>query len=118
MNAFREQAATLAHELTHFAFSQQTSSHQEESLPKWPGVGDVGPVFHQLLQDLVLLEPEEWNQKTKMKEDLGMDSLDLVELAMNCEREFGITLSDSELQPLGSIGDWKALLEGKVQLRK
>ena len=39
-------------------------------------------------------------------EDLGADSLDLVEAVMNIEEEFGISIDDSEIEHLKTVGDF------------
>jgi acyl carrier protein len=41
----------------------------------------------------------------KMKEDLGADSLDVVEMMMGLEEQYGITIPDEELINLKSIDD-------------
>ncbi len=41
----------------------------------------------------------------KLVEDLGADSLDVVELIMAFEDEFGITLPDEDVTKLKTIGD-------------
>ena len=38
-------------------------------------------------------------------EDLGADSLDLVELIMSLEEEFGIEISDEEAEKIKTVGD-------------
>lgn len=42
---------------------------------------------------------------TKFAEDLGADSLDVVELAMAMEEEFSIALDDSEIEKLVTVED-------------
>ena len=42
---------------------------------------------------------------TKIKEDLNADSLDVVELMMDLEENFGITISDEEATQMRTIGD-------------
>jgi len=41
----------------------------------------------------------------KLKEDLGADSLDVVEMMMGLEEKYGITIPDEELMNMKSIGD-------------
>ena len=41
----------------------------------------------------------------KLKEDLNADSLDLVELMMNLEEEYHITIADEDLVKMQTIGD-------------
>ena len=47
-------------------------------------------------------------------EDLGADSLDIVELVMEFEKEFGIDIPDEDAEKLRTVGDAMAYLEGKV----
>lgn len=42
---------------------------------------------------------------TTVKEDLKADSLDVVELMMDLEEEFGIAISDEEAAKMSTIGD-------------
>lgn len=42
---------------------------------------------------------------TSIKDDLNADSLDIVELMMDLEENFGITISDDEAMQLSTIGD-------------
>ena len=42
---------------------------------------------------------------TSIKHDLNADSLDVVELMMDLEEQFGITISDEEAMKLSTIGD-------------
>ena len=42
---------------------------------------------------------------TKIKEDLNADSLDVVELMMDLEENFGISISDEEAMKMSTIGD-------------
>ncbi|MCQ2382080.1 MAG: acyl carrier protein [Clostridia bacterium] len=41
----------------------------------------------------------------KLKEDLNADSLDLVELMMNLEEQYHITIADEDLVKMQTIGD-------------
>ena len=42
---------------------------------------------------------------TRIIEDLGADSLDVVELLMTLEDDYGITIPDDEIQEIKTIGD-------------
>ncbi len=46
--------------------------------------------------------------------DLGADSLDTVELIMEFEKEFDITISDEEAENIATVGDAVSYLEEKV----
>ena len=41
----------------------------------------------------------------RLKEDLSADSLDLVELMMNLEEQYHITIADEDLVKMRTIGD-------------
>ena len=44
-------------------------------------------------------------------EDLYMDSLDLVEIIIECEQEFGYSITDDKVQNLKTIGDLVDLIK-------
>ena len=47
-------------------------------------------------------------------EDLGADSLDVVELIMAVEEEFEVQITDEDAENIQSIGDVVNFLKGKV----
>jgi len=50
--------------------------------------------------DAAKLKPE-----TSFKDDLGADSLDSVELALAFEKEFGIEISDEDVESITTVRD-------------
>lgn len=50
------------------------------------------------------LEPESITMDTNLIDDLGADSLDVVELIMSLEDEFGISISDEDAAQLLTVG--------------
>lgn len=49
------------------------------------------------------LDPETVTMETNLIDDLGADSLDVVELIMELEDEFGITISDEDAAQLYTV---------------
>ena len=49
------------------------------------------------------LDPEKITMDTNIIDDLGADSLDVVELIMNIEDEFGVSISDEEAANLVTV---------------
>jgi len=50
----------------------------------------------------------------KLREELGLDSVDVVSVVSQIERRFRVRLSTEELQTLSTVGDVLNLLETKV----
>ncbi|MBR6361181.1 MAG: acyl carrier protein, partial [Clostridia bacterium] len=44
-------------------------------------------------------------ESSTIEEDLGAGSLDMIDLAMSIEDEFGIELSDDVLEDISTVGD-------------
>ena len=51
--------------------------------------------------------------ETRFKEDLEADSLDLFELIMSLEEEFGVEIPTEELETLATVGDVVDYLKNK-----
>ena len=50
------------------------------------------------------LDPEAISLETNLIDDLGADSLDVVELIMSLEDEFGVNISDEDAAQLYTVG--------------
>ena len=50
------------------------------------------------------VEPSDITLETDIANDLGADSLDVVELAMAVEDEFGVEIPDEEIEGLKTVG--------------
>lgn len=59
----------------------------------------------ELLADKFDADASSMTMDTSIKDDLNADSLDVVELMMDLEEQFGITISDEEAMKLSTIGD-------------
>ena len=64
-----------------------------------------------MLADMLNIEVDSITNETSFKEDLGADSLDLFELVMALEDEYGIELPTEELQKIVTVGDVLELLK-------
>ena len=56
------------------------------------------------------LDPETITPETNLLDDLGADSLDVVELIMSLEDEFGIKLTGDVIKGFETVGDIIALM--------
>jgi acyl carrier protein len=60
------------------------------------------------------VEREKLTEGASFIEDLGADSLDIVELVMEFEKEFNIDIPDEDAEKLRTVGDAVAYLNGKL----
>ena len=60
------------------------------------------------------VEREKLTEGASFIEDLGADSLDIVELVMEFEKEFNIDIPDEDAEKLRTVGDAIGYLNGKI----
>lgn len=51
------------------------------------------------------ISKESVNRQTRFVEDIGADSLDIVELVMELEEEFEITIPDEQAEKIKTVGE-------------
>ncbi len=61
------------------------------------------------------VNPDQVTLDAKIVEDLGADSLDVVELIMSLEEEFGYEIPDQEAEKLQTVGDVIKYIEDHQQ---
>ena len=59
----------------------------------------------ELVVDQLGVEEDEVTMEASMQDDLGADSLDLVDLVMSVEEEFGVKVADEDLENIKAVGD-------------
>ncbi len=67
-----------------------------------------------IVQELKL-NGDKVNNEARLQEDLGADSLDAVELIMNVEDEFEISITDEEATDIKTVGQLVKFVEGKIK---
>ncbi len=58
-----------------------------------------------IITELLDVETSEITNESRFREDLGADSLDLVELIMAFEDKFGGEISDDQAQKITTVGE-------------
>ena len=67
-----------------------------------------------IIVDLLGVEPDKVMREARFREDLEADSLDLVELIMAFEEEFGGTISDEDAQQISTVGQAVDYIEQRM----
>lgn len=70
----------------------------------------------ELLAEQFSVESDTITMDTSFENDLGADSLDLVELSMALEEEFGVEeMSEEDAAGIKTVGDLVRYLQGKIE---
>ncbi len=59
----------------------------------------------EIIADQLGVDVEQIKPESKFVDDLGADSLDVVELIMAFEEEFGIEIPDEDAEKISTVGD-------------
>lgn len=59
----------------------------------------------EIITEQLNLEGVEITEESNFKDDLGADSLDLFELVMSLEEEFGVEIPSEDLEKIATVGD-------------
>ena len=60
--------------------------------------------IREVLTERLSVEEADINEEANFQEDLGADSLDLVEMIMELEDQFGIKIPDEDAQQIQTVG--------------
>ena len=66
---------------------------------------DVFEKVKKILCDQLDLEEEQVTEEAEVIEDLGADSLDIVDLVMTLEEEFDTEIPEEDIENLKTVGD-------------
>ena len=68
-----------------------------------------------IIVDKLGVEESEVTTEASFTNDLGADSLDTVELIMEFEKEFGISIPDDQAEKIATVGDAVSYIEANVK---
>lgn len=74
-------------------------------------MSDIASRVKAIIVDKLTVDENEVTPEASFSTDLGADSLDTVELIMEFEKEFGITIPDEEAEKIATVGDAIAYIE-------
>jgi acyl carrier protein len=71
--------------------------------------------IHQILFRYLGVDESELLPEANLQDDLGADSLDVVELVMAFEESFDLQVPDEDVERMRTLGDIERYLEKRVQ---
>ena len=77
-------------------------------------MSDTFEKVKEIIVDLLAIDPEKVTPDANFREDLEADSLDLVELIMEFEDEFGEEISDEDAQRITTVGEAVSFIEERM----
>lgn len=89
-------------------FRRESPSFSEEN-----PVSDTQDKVIEIVSEHLKVPKDELKVESRFVEDLKADSLDLVELVMEFEEAFSITIPDEDYEKIKSVGDAVKYIEGK-----
>jgi acyl carrier protein len=78
-------------------------------------MADIFDKVKDLIVDQLGVDASKVTPEASFVEDLGADSIDIVELIMALEEEFGITISDEDAQKIRTVGDAVKYIEENLK---
>ncbi|MDR2139988.1 MAG: acyl carrier protein [Tannerella sp.] len=77
-------------------------------------MSEIASRVRAIIVDKLSVEESEVTNEASFTNDLGADSLDTVELIMEFEKEFGISIPDDQAEKISSVGDAIAYIEANA----
>lgn len=71
-------------------------------------------MLRKIVSDVLNVDPREINTETSFADDLGADSLDLLQIVMGMEEAFNIKLDEEELSNIVTVSDAIELIKSYV----
>lgn len=75
---------------------------------------DLFARFTAILIEQLGVDESAITEQAHIERDLGADELDMVEIAMLCEDELGITLDDDDVDKADTVGKFRTLLKSTI----
>lgn len=78
-------------------------------------MSDIAQKVKSIIIDKLGVEESEVTNEASFTNDLGADSLDTVELIMEFEKEFNISIPDDQAENIGTVGQAISYLEDNAK---
>src|SRR6184192_628564 len=87
--------------------SEQEGSHPVAALTQEQIVEELGKI----IEEVTGIEPSEVTPEKSFVDDLDIDSLSMVEIAVQTEDKYGVKIPDEDLAGLRTVGDVVAYIQ-------
>jgi acyl carrier protein len=77
--------------------------------------GTINERLKRIISEQLGVDESQVTPDASFEEDLNADSLDLVELIMSLEEEFGIEISEEEAERIRTVGDAEEFIREHAQ---
>lgn len=78
-------------------------------------MSEIAAQVKNIIVDKLGVDAEEVTPEKSFTNDLGADSLDTVELIMEFEKEFGISIPDDQAEKISTVGDAIVYIENNAK---
>lgn len=78
-------------------------------------MSEIAAQVKNIIVDKLGVDAEEVTPEKSFTNDLGADSLDTVELIMEFEKKFGISIPDDQAEKISTVGDAIAYIENNAK---
>lgn len=78
-------------------------------------MSEIASKVQKIIVDKLGVEESEVVATASFTNDLGADSLDIVELIMEFEKEFGISIPDDQAEKIQTVGDAISYIEANAK---
>ncbi|SHU50329.1 acyl carrier protein [Mycobacteroides abscessus subsp. abscessus] len=95
-------------QITEFTPGLHPQSITPKGATEWPPQKKKiasSPVFAEIIEEVTGIEPSEVTLEKSFVDDLDIDSLSMVEIAVQTEDKYGVKIPDEDLAGLRTVGD-------------
>lgn len=78
-------------------------------------MSDIEAKVKEIICDKLSVDEAEVTNEASFANDLGADSLDTVELIMEFEKQFNITIPDDQAEKISTVGDAISYIEEHIK---
>ena len=75
---------------------------------------DIVKIINDFLIDEIEVKPETIAENATFKDDLGIDSLDFVDIVVIVEKKFGFKIKAEEMGKVTTLGEFYDYIESKI----